>query len=183
MPGFMKLCQTNIPHFRDLIIMSFTCDFCGAHSTDTKTSGAVTDKSTHITLKVTSVADLKRDLFKSESCCVKIPDLELELDYGTLGGAYTTVEGLLEKIKGHMKDLNAFSDSDDDFAVRMRKLIKTLEEMMAGNIKFTLILEDPLSNSFLQNPFHPDADPNTVIEVRERTEDERDYLGLNEMEV
>jgi zinc finger protein len=48
----MKLCQTNIPHFTDLIIMSFTCDFCGAHSTDTKTSGAITDKSIVITLNV-----------------------------------------------------------------------------------------------------------------------------------
>jgi zinc finger protein len=52
MPGQMKLCQTNIPHFTDLIIMSFTCDFCGAHSTDTKTSGAITDKSIVITLNV-----------------------------------------------------------------------------------------------------------------------------------
>jgi zinc finger protein len=50
MPGLMKLCQTNIPHFSDLIIMSFSCDYCGAHSTDTKTSGVITDKSTNITL-------------------------------------------------------------------------------------------------------------------------------------
>lgn len=60
MPGLMKLCQTNIPHFRDLIIMSFSCDYCGAHSTDTKTSGAVTDKCTNITLNVKEAADLKR---------------------------------------------------------------------------------------------------------------------------
>jgi zinc finger protein len=52
MPGQMKLCQTNIPHFTDLIIMSFSCDFCGAHSTDTKTSGVITDKSIVITLNV-----------------------------------------------------------------------------------------------------------------------------------
>lgn len=65
MPGEMKLCQTNIPHFRDLIIMSFSCDYCGAHSTDTKTSGVITDKSTTITLNVTGSADVKRDLYKS----------------------------------------------------------------------------------------------------------------------
>jgi C4-type Zn-finger protein len=54
-----------------------------------------------------------------------------------------------------MQDLNSFTDSDDDFAVKMRKLIKNLEDMMSGEKKFTLILEDPLSNSFLQNPYHP----------------------------
>lgn len=70
--------------------------------------------------------DLKRDLFKSETCRVKIPKIELELDYGTLGGVYTTVEGLLEKVKDHMRNLNPYTDSDDDFAVRMRNLIKSL---------------------------------------------------------
>ena len=51
-----------------------------------------------ITLNVQNPQDLKRDLFKSETCAVSIPELELQLDYGTLGGVYTTVEGLLEKI-------------------------------------------------------------------------------------
>jgi len=54
------------------------------------------------------------------------------LDYGTLGGAYTTVEGLLEKIKNHMQDLNPYSDSDDDFAVRIRGIIHSLNDMMSG---------------------------------------------------
>ena len=165
----MKLCQTNIPHFSDLIIMSFSCDYCGAHSTETKTSGAVTDKSTNITLNAKEVSDLKRDLYKSDSCCVKIPEIELELDYGTLGGAYTTVEGLLEKIKNHMYDLNGYSDSDDDFAQKIRSIIKTLEQFMSGEKKFTLILDDPLSNSFLRNPYHPEEDKNAIVTVRERT--------------
>lgn len=65
MPGMMKLCKTNIPHFSDLIIMSFSCDFCGAHETDTKYSGNITDKCTTMTLKVNSSTNLKRDVFKS----------------------------------------------------------------------------------------------------------------------
>lgn len=73
MPGQMKLCKTNIPHFSDLIIMSFSCDYCGSHSTDTKTSGAVSDKSTTIVLNANGSGDVKRELYKSESCSVKIP--------------------------------------------------------------------------------------------------------------
>lgn len=41
---------------------------------------------------------MKRDVFKSETCGVSIPELDIELIHGTLGGVYTTVEGLLEKI-------------------------------------------------------------------------------------
>ncbi len=35
--------------------------------------------------------DLKRDVIKSDSAMVDIPELDLELGHGTLGGVYTTV--------------------------------------------------------------------------------------------
>ena len=72
-----------------------------------------------------------------------------------MGGAYTTVEGLLEKIKSHMEDLNGYSDSDDDFTQKIKNIIATLDQFMSGDKIFTLILDDPLSNSFLRNPYHP----------------------------
>ncbi len=42
--------------------------------------------------------DLKRDLFKSDTGAVKIPHLDFESTYGTLGGVFTNVEGLIEKV-------------------------------------------------------------------------------------
>ena len=42
-------------------------------------------------------ADLRRDLIKSESADVEVPELELVLTHGTLGGRVTTVEGLLSE--------------------------------------------------------------------------------------
>lgn len=54
MPGQMKMCQTSIPYFTDMIIMSFVCDYCGAHSTETKNTGEVKDEGCVITLKVDS---------------------------------------------------------------------------------------------------------------------------------
>jgi len=38
---------------------------------------------------------LRRDVFKSDSARMMIPEIELELEYGTLGGVYSTIEGLL----------------------------------------------------------------------------------------
>ena len=150
------MCQTNIPHFSDLVIMSFSCEYCGAHTTETKNGGQSGENCTSIVLKAKSSIDLKRDLFKSETCKVEIPELELELDYGTLGGAYTTVEGLLEKIKLHMGELNSFTDSDSYFWWKMKKIVNSLEKMMEAEVEFTMILTDPLSHSFLQNPHHPE---------------------------
>lgn len=70
MPGQMKMCQTSVPYFTDMIIMSFVCDHCGAHSTETKITGDVKEEGCIITLKCDTEADLKRDLFKSETCSV-----------------------------------------------------------------------------------------------------------------
>ena len=70
-----------------------------------------------------------------------------------------------------MQDLFGYSDSDDDFSQKINNIIATLEQFMAGEKSFTLILDDPLSNSFLRNPYHPELDKNAVTTVRERTED------------
>jgi zinc finger protein len=48
---------------------------------------------------------------------------------------------------------------------------------------FTLILDDPLANSYLQNLYAPDPDPNMTIETYERTFAQNDDLGLNDMKV
>ena len=58
------MCQTSVPYFTDLVIMSFTCEYCGAHSTETKNSGEVREEGCTIVLNVESEIDLKRDLFK-----------------------------------------------------------------------------------------------------------------------
>lgn len=44
--------------------MSFSCDYCGTNSTETKTSGGISEYGTKIVLKNPNAQDLKRDLFK-----------------------------------------------------------------------------------------------------------------------
>lgn len=45
---------------------------------------------------------------------MRIPEIDFEIDYGTLGGVYTTVEGLLEKIEDNLKDNNPFAGDSAD---------------------------------------------------------------------
>ena len=106
---------------------------------------------------------------KSETCAVNLPDIELELCMGTLGGVFTTVEGLIEKIQDHLDETNQFADSDTEFSGRMSALLQDLADMRDGKKPFTLILTDSLSHSFLSNPYHPDPDQRLTIEFRERT--------------
>jgi zinc finger protein len=48
---------------------------------------------------------------------------------------------------------------------------------------FTLILDDPLANSYVQNLYAPDPDPNMEIELYERTWEQNEELGVNDMKV
>lgn len=48
---------------------------------------------------------------------------------------------------------------------------------------FTLILDDPLANSYLQNLYAPDPDPNMEIVAYDRSWDQNEELGLNDIKV
>jgi zinc finger protein len=88
--------------------MAFTCEACGFRSTEVKTGGPIADKAKRIIFKVLNDEDFDRDIFKSETAVVRIPELGVELNSGTLGGVYSTIEGLFEKILNCLKNENPF---------------------------------------------------------------------------
>lgn len=59
--------------------------------------------------------------------------------------------------------------------------LKGLKDCISGAKPFTLILDDPVSNSYLQNLYAPDPDPNMIIEEYERSHDQNEELGLNDV--
>lgn len=54
---------------------------------------------------------------------------------------------------------------------------------MTASIPFTVILDDPLANSYIQNAYAPDVDPMLTEEEYERTFDQNEELGLNDINV
>jgi zinc finger protein len=85
--------------------MASTCDDCGYRNSELKPGGAIPEKGKKITLSVKNITDLSRDVIKSDTAGVKIPELDLELAGGTLGGMVTTVEGLVTQIRESEYDL------------------------------------------------------------------------------
>lgn len=51
--GTCKMAVTNIPNFKEVIVMSFVCDFCGAKSNEIRGGGAVSEFGTETRLFVT----------------------------------------------------------------------------------------------------------------------------------
>jgi zinc finger protein len=192
-PGCAKSCVVNmqkvsIPHFKEVFIWATICDHCGYKTNEVKTGGAVPEKGKRLILKVESTEDLSRDILKSDTCALFSHELEMSVQPGTLGGRFTTVEGLLTEVRdqlhGQIFDVgdtgagDSLSSSDKETWTRF---FDRLDSAIKGELKFVITLEDPLANSYVQNLHLPDPDPQLQEEEYTRTEEEEEDLGLKDM--
>lgn len=180
-----RMCVTDVPHFKDVVLLVTQCDLCGYRDSEVKPMGRVSEKGRRITLKVTSTEDLKRDLLKSDTASCTIPELELELQSGTLGGKYTTLEGLLEDIQSQLTRANPFSMGDSSQSSQkdaMGSFLSRLEALPSVIEPWTFILDCPLGNCFIFSPLG-EEDPHMKVERYERSFEQNEELGLNDINV
>uniref|UniRef100_A0A2K6EJ17 Zinc finger protein ZPR1 n=1 Tax=Propithecus coquereli TaxID=379532 RepID=A0A2K6EJ17_PROCO len=187
-PECNALAQTNmklvqIPHFKEVIIMATNCENCGHRTNEVKSGGAVEPLGTRITLHITDSSDMTRDLLKSETCSVEIPELEFELGMTVLGGKFTTLEGLLKDV-WELVTKNPFTLGDSSNPGQTEKLqefSQKLDQIIEGNMKAHFVMDDPAGNSYLQNVYAPQDDPEMKVERYKCTFDQNEELGLNDM--
>ena len=109
--------------------MATSCEKCGFKSNEIKSAGQISDKGKKLTLSLLSTRDLSRDILKSDSCSLEIPEIELKLETGTLGGRFTTIEGLLTQVHNELKEkcMFALGDSASDTQRPFSDMLKQLE--------------------------------------------------------
>ncbi|KAM3556365.1 hypothetical protein MY1884_005096 [Beauveria asiatica] len=197
-PGCMHACVTHmkmvdIPHFKQVVLMSTVCGDCGYRSNDVKTGGEIPEEGEVITLTVEDNFDLARDILKSETCGLECPELQLQVNPGTLGGRFTTVEGLLTQVRNDLHsqifDANGQSGQGGDSIVSSDRtqwdtFFEGLDAAIRGDKKFSVILTDPFASSFVQPLVDPPApDPKITRTKYQRTIEEEEELGLGDMKV
>lgn len=178
----MKLVQ--IPHFKEVIIMATNCDSCGHRTNEVKSGGATEELGTKITLRITDPSDMTRDVLKSETCGILIPELEFELGMAVVSGKFTTLEGLLKDIKDVIVSKNPFVSGDSSTSERTERLkefAEKIDKIIAGEMVVHFVLDDPAGNSYLQNMYAPDPDPEMTTTSYTRTFEQNEDLGLNDM--
>lgn len=159
-------------------------------SNEVKTGGAIPEKGRRIKLAVERIEDLTRDILKSESCTMECPELDLHVEPGTLGGRFTTIEGLLTQVRDDLRA--SIFDTDDpgvtggdsmdtETKTKWGKFFGQLDAAIKGDLTFTVILEDPLAGSYVQSFSAPDPDSQIQIEEYERTAEEEEHLGLRDI--
>ncbi|KAB0804167.1 hypothetical protein PPYR_01137 [Photinus pyralis] len=175
----MKL--TNIPHFKEVVIMATVCDTCGNRTNEVKSGSGVEPLGVRIEVDVSNKNDLCRDLLKSETCHLRIPQLELEVGPSALGGRFTTVEGLLVAVKDQLSE-NIFQDSQaEEDKDRLASFLQQFDCIIEGKKTVTLVLDDPAGNSYVQSLSDVGEDDCLRITKYERNFDQNEELGLNDM--
>ncbi|KAG5311563.1 ZPR1 protein, partial [Acromyrmex insinuator] len=179
----MKL--TNIPHFKEVVIMATLCESCGHRTNEVKSGSGIEPQGVRIEVTITGKEDFSRDLLKSETCDMEIPELELEVGPTILGGRFTTVEGIIAAMKEQLSSSTAFTgdSTDPEIVNRMNVFIAQLEEVLDGQRKVTLILDDPAGNSYVQSLSDDGSDNRLKITKYDRNFEQNEELGLNDIKV
>ncbi|XP_026478684.1 zinc finger protein ZPR1-like [Ctenocephalides felis] len=176
--------MTNIPHFKDVVIMATLCEVCGHRTNEVKSGGGIEEHGMKHTVQIRGKEDFSRDVLKSETCSVEVPELELVMGSAALNGRFTTVEGLLSAMKNQIasKEFIYGDSQDSESKNKMDKFLEEFQQVLDGKKQITLILDDPAGNSYVQS-FNDDGTPDEQLKVTkyDRTYEQNEDLGLNDM--
>jgi ZPR1 zinc finger protein len=212
--GEVRMCSTDVPHFKEVILMSFACDECGWKNVEVKGGGAVPPFGTiselrYVPGKESSSQDMIRDVIKGDSASVELVEIDVLVQQGSLGGLYTTVEGLLTIIRDKLFDSDPFSHEQRDSLTvgglnigevavdkgpseretRMTSIVAELDAYARGEKSFTLKIQDPMANTWIYSPYADGIgadkgqaeDPSLTVTHYTRSEEEDIELGLKDM--
>ncbi|VDL59234.1 unnamed protein product [Hymenolepis diminuta] len=190
-PNCHSNCPTNmkvidIPYFQEVVLMSINCSLCGYRNNEVKSVAGISKHGKRFTLFIADIEDMSRDVLKSDTARIAIPELELDTVAGTLGGRFTTVEGLLGLIKDQLKSMNPLMFGDSAAQEEKMGYLNTtcdkIDEILALSRRDVhLVLDDPAGNSYLQS-LNPDGvDERLVVEEYTRTREQDEELGILDM--
>jgi zinc finger protein len=191
-PAEANFKQINIPFFKQVILMANVCEHCGEKSNEVKSGMGFEPLGEKLQLTILGSAkqgqlehefDLARDVLKSDTCGLAIPEFDFEMGRGAINGKFTTIEGILQDIKKTILS-NPFTSGDSAMVASKENVSdfgKKIDKILAGELQVTLVLDDPAGNSYIQNPNAPEIDPRLTSVKYERTEEQKEDLGLDLM--
>jgi len=189
-PAHSNMKMVEIPFFKETVIMATCCDTCGFRDNEVKGGAGIEPLGRRLELTLRSAVDLSRDVLKSDTCNVAIPAIELDSDSGTLGGRFTTVEGLMIAVRDQLSGQTGVyhvvggDGAEPGAASRMDTFLAQLQAIIDGRRldgSITLVMDDPASNSYIQSLHAPEPDPDLNVVDYKRTAEQNDLLGLTDM--
>ncbi|KAJ2381212.1 nucleolar zinc-finger protein, partial [Coemansia sp. RSA 2559] len=182
--GITKLLLTRIPHFKSIIIMAFECPHCGLKNSEVQSGEAVQEKGHRYEVRCSTKDDLSRQIVRNNTASVSFPEFDFTAPPAT-NSILTTAEGLISHF---IDDLSMDQPQRKDAVPEVYQAIEALLAKLRGALElpeqeeegreFTLVVDDPTGNSYVENPCAPKADPNMKVSYYERTREQMISLGL-----
>lgn len=177
--GTTRLLLTKIPHYKDVVLMSFECEHCGYQNNEIQSGGKIAEKGVKITLQVVTQQDLNRQVVKSDYTSVHIPHLDFEIPAQSQKGEVTTIEGIIDRsIRALEQDQSRRREEFPDTADEIDLFISKLHALKIVEEPFAIIFQDISGNSHVENPKAPLKDSQCNITYFKRTKEQNCMLGI-----
>ena len=157
--------------------MSFDCPHCGFRNSEIQSAGQIQQRGSKYIFKVDSVKDLGRQVVKSDTCVLRIEDVDLEIPPGR--GQLTNIEGILSMIKSDLGEKqDERKEATPEVYAKIEEILTALGQMLDGSKSpFTISVDDPAGNSWIERLPNESAGRWTKYEY-DRTAQQNIDLGL-----
>ncbi|KRY42743.1 Zinc finger protein ZPR1, partial [Trichinella spiralis] len=122
--------------------------------------------------------DLNRQVVKSEYATVSLPELEFEIPAGEHTGEITTLEGIILRAKSSLSEVIEDRQVSKDVKEKLITFVDKLSQLINCETEFSMIIDDPSGNSFIENP-HPEKIDTQLTTIHyHRSLQQEKLLGL-----
>ncbi len=140
--------EIDVPHFGQTLLYSSLCRNCGFRQSWQYPLEARTPH--RYTLYVSDPSDLTSRVIKSNTASITIPELGFSLESKMSSDPFiTNVEGVLQRARSTTQTLISWADTQED-KEKIEKLLSDIDRAIAGELSFTLIIEDPFGISTIE---------------------------------
>lgn len=136
----------DVPFFGKVYVFSMECstEGCNFRKADVETEKS--GQPTKITFEISSEADMSVRVIKSSTATVKLPRITTIEPGPASNGYVTNIEGILNRVKVQLEKVREDSEEDEDKR-KAKSLLKKLRDIMWGQEKLVITIEDPNGNS------------------------------------
>ncbi|CBZ55643.1 hypothetical protein NCLIV_060680 [Neospora caninum Liverpool] len=152
--GKTLLLLHKIPHFREIVLISFSCPHCNYSNREVQSAACLAPQGVRLELTVRSAADLDRQIVRSEHATLIVKEIELEVPPKRDRGELTTVEGAIRHMIEALRVAQPVRRTEaPEVAAKIDEIILRLVGFIASETlekPWTLILDDPSGNSYIE---------------------------------
>lgn len=136
--------ETEVPFFGKLFMFSMTCTSCKYHKSDVE--AAEQKEPCKYVFAVSGKEDLQVRVVRSSEGKVKFEHIG-DIEPGPAAeGFITNIEGLIQRMKEQIEKVRDLEE-DEDAKKKAKNLLKKLQNVLGGEDKLKITIEDPNGNS------------------------------------